>query len=75
MKYKEIVGNLRIYISNEEDALISKIEENQFITKSSLDEREKELARLLVSKGVLNRVKRDETTTYVVNSSQDIIRD
>lgn len=75
MKFRDVAGGLRIYISNEEDHLISKIEESGFASKTSLDEREQEVARKLVSRGVLNRLKNDNGIMYLVNSMQELVRD
>lgn len=75
MKYRDVAGGLRLYISNEEDHLVSKIEESGFASKTGLSEREQEVARKLVSRGVLNRLKNDNGIMYVVNSLQELIRD
>lgn len=75
MRYREIAGGIRVYVSQEEDTLVQKILEAGTAQKKSLDEREQEVARKLVSRGVLNRVKANDEIAYVVNSLQDLWRD
>ncbi len=55
MRYYEI-NKINIPASNEESKLIEKIKKEKFIFNNSLDYREKELARLLTSKGLLTRI-------------------
>lgn len=75
MRYREIAGGIRVYVSQEEDTLVQKILEAGTAQKKSLDEREQEVARKLVSRGILNRVKANDEIAYVVNSLQDLWRD
>jgi hypothetical protein len=75
MKYRDVIGGHQIYISNEEEHLISKIENGGFSDKNTLSDREKEVARKLVSRGVINRHQNDNGIIYVVNSEQELIRD
>jgi DNA-binding NarL/FixJ family response regulator len=75
MRYREIAGGIRVYVSLEEDTLVQKILEAGQASKHSFTEREQEVARKLVSRGVLNRVKANNEIAYVVNSLQDLWRD
>ena len=76
MRFKEFRGGIQIPVSLEENALIKKIEKsNDVIETEKLDERELELARKMVSRGCLNRYRKDEKTYYVVNKLDDVWRD
>lgn len=76
MRFREIRGGIQIPVSLEEQGLIDLIEskEGEFIKRSELDERQKELARKMVSRGVLDRTKRDGSLFYVVSKLDDIWR-
>lgn len=76
MRFREIRGGIQIPVSLEEQGLIDLIEskEGEFIKSSELDERQKELARKMVSRGVLDRTKRDGSLFYVVSKLDDIWR-
>lgn len=75
MRFLEIRGGLQIPVSNEEQGLIEKINDNEgFIKRSDLDERQKELARKMVSRGVLDRVKRNDALYFVVSRLDDLWR-
>ena len=67
MKIVDIIGSLRLPISNEENQLLEKIVKSNGIYKESLNERERELSRQLVNKGVLKRVKNENKTFYLYN--------
>jgi hypothetical protein len=54
MKMTEIIGGLRIPLSNEEDNLVNKVKSNKLLEFSKLNEREKELLIGLVRKNVIN---------------------
>jgi len=70
MKYSDITG-VRMMLSNEEGDLLTKIQEQGKVNKSSLDDREKEVARKLVSRGILNRIKLDDKIYYKPNGGND----
>ena len=74
MRFRDISG-IRMPVSNEEDALVMKIEESDdSISRDDLNYREREVARKLVSRGVLHRFSKDETLFYELNSSKDTDR-
>lgn len=73
MRFRDISG-IRMPVSNEEDDLVVKIEESDSISRDDLSYREREVARKLVSRGVLHRFSKDETLFYELNSSEDIDR-
>lgn len=71
MKIIEL-GAWRTPVSNEENLLINKITGNQgSIARSSLSDREKVVAKNLVSRGVLTRVKRDDKLYYSFDDPSD----
>ncbi len=75
MRFFEISSGLRLPISEEEQEvldLISSAEER--FPKSKLDERQREVARLMVSRGLLIREREDDTTFLRTNSAIDIWR-
>jgi hypothetical protein len=73
MRYQEIASGLRIAVSCEEQELLDKKKEKAF-SKKGLDERELELARLMVSKGILDQYLHDQQVYYHVSSANDIWR-
>lgn len=75
MRYSEIAGGINVIISNEEYEVLKKVKECKKLYKSSIDSvRDKELARQLVMKGVLNRHKDDKGLYFVHNSNDGIWR-
>ena len=71
MRFIEILGGFNTPISNEENRLIEKIRKS---AKSKLDEREQELARLLVGRGIIVQHVDGESIKYTVNDPQEIWR-
>ena len=64
MRFFEINDSYSIHVNNEEITLLEIIEATEGkLFKSELDERQKELARKMVSRGVLER-KRHNGTVY-----------
>jgi hypothetical protein len=74
MRYHEIASGLQIALSCEEQALIDRAKGNPF-EKHDLDEREQELVRLMVSRGVLDQYHHDNRVFYHVSSISDNWRD
>lgn len=76
MRFYEIKGGIHIPLSNEELILVGYLEEKPSLSSEELDERGLELARLLVSRGVLNRIENDDNTVeFTLNKLEDIWRD
>lgn len=75
MRMHQVRGGMVIPVSNEEYHILSLIAERGSIDRSTLTERDKELARLMVSKGVLFRKKVNEKIVYVANAIEDVWRD
>jgi len=76
MRFREIRGGIQIPVSIEEQGLIDLIEsqEGNFVKRSELDERQREVARKMVSRGVLDRTQRDGSLYYVVSKLDDLWR-
>jgi hypothetical protein len=74
MRFHEISSGYRLPVFAEEQAILDKIVDGSHLLKSSLDEREQEVARLMVSKGLLDRRKDDNGIYFVVNSAEDLWR-
>lgn len=76
MRFREIRGGIRIAISMEEETLLERIGQSVSVLRGDLTEREQEVARKLVSRGALDRVRDDEDRVhYVVNELDDLWRD
>jgi len=73
MRYQEIASGLRIALSCEEQELLDS-KKGPF-AKDTLDEREQEVARLMVSHGVLDQYPHEDRVFYHVSSINDIWRD
>ena len=75
MRYLEIRGGLNIPATNEEQELLERIEASGgHIARADLNEREREVARLMVSKGHLNRYRREDQIVFEVNDLDDLWR-
>jgi hypothetical protein len=74
MRFYEISSGVRIPVSEEEQAILDMIT-NDHISKAALDERQQEVARLMVTRGLLVR-ERDEDDAIVLrpNSAVNIWR-
>jgi hypothetical protein len=75
MRFVEIRGGLRVPISNEELIVSEHIRNyGSPLPRNKLDERQQELARQLVHRGVIARVLIDEKMHYVYNELEDTWR-
>lgn len=75
MRFREFNGGIRMPVSLEEQALLDKIEESDSpIDRTLLNEREQELARKMISRGLLVMRRIDDSTYYLVNNLQKIWR-
>lgn len=74
MKFVEIAGSILQPLSNEENILLEKVKEYQKpLPKGQLDEREREVARQLVNRGILTRLRKDDKLYFIPNSLDDMI--
>lgn len=68
MRFVEIQGGIRVPVSNEEQVVSDIIRDNHGpLPKTKLNIRERELARQLVHKGIVDRVLIDEQVHFVYN--------
>lgn len=75
MRFREIRGGIQVPVSNEEQELLERIEKSSGTLRKDLNERERELARLMVSRGVLNRVRdQEQQVRYLINDLEDLWR-
>lgn len=73
MKFIEIKGGWLQPVSNEENVLMERVKgAGSPLKKSQLSEREQEVARNLVSRGLLTRLRIDDKLCFVVNDIEDI---
>lgn len=72
MRYFEIAGGFRVDISEEEKTMLDKAQDG--LLAENLDERDSEVAYLMLSKGLLNRHTEDGKIYYTSNSLPDIRR-
>lgn len=75
MKIRQIRGGLAIAVNNEEEELVKRIEEGGITDRDALSEREVEMARSLVSRGVLNKSFKDGKVLFRFNDLEDVWRD
>lgn len=74
MRYIEIVSGARLPVNQEEIEIIDKIKETGPIEKSTLGERELEVARKMVSRSILKNAKVDGKPAFDINDQRDIWR-
>lgn len=64
MKIIEILGGIRLPITNEEMDVLNRFHDTEVIVRSDLSEREIHIANQLVNKSVLQRKIQDGKTSY-----------
>lgn len=73
MKFIEIQGGWKQPVSNEENIIVEMVRGyGKPLPKSNLDIRQKELARMLVSRGLLTRLVIENKIYFIVNDLQDL---
>lgn len=76
MRFVEITGGLMVPISNDEMLVMERVRSNGVpLPKRQLNEREQELARQLVFRGVLDRVMVEGKLCYSYNDIEYMERD
>ncbi len=68
MRFAEFTSGLYYPITNEQDAILKKME-NGFIARDNLNNREVEVARKMISSGILDRHKIDDGIYYAVRDN------
>jgi hypothetical protein len=74
MRYFEIASGLQLPVSSVERDLLDQISTTP-VSNDSLSERQRELARLMTSRGLLGRFDKNGQMFYRVSSVTDIWRD
>ena len=73
MKFIEVSGGFLQPVSNEENIIVEKVREyGKPLPKFILDEREKELAKGLVRRGLLTRAMVENKICFMVNDLEEI---
>ena len=68
MRYFEIAGGLRVPLSGEEQKVLSIVQDNEGgVGKKEMDERQWEIGRQMVSRGLLRRVNSGDQERVVAN--------
>ena len=75
MKMVDILGGMRLAISEEEYLLVEQIKQKEKLYRKQLEERDQQLATDMVGRGVLSRLQDDKGTYYIFNALQDLRRD
>jgi hypothetical protein len=73
MRYFEIAGGIRMAVSLEEQSLLD-LAGKEMIADANLEERDQEIARNMVSRGLFNRLNRDGKLYYSLNGLEDVWR-
>jgi hypothetical protein len=68
MRYFEIAGGFRVPASADEMAILSLADGGNDIARNDLNDRQNEIARTMVSRGLLRRFKKDEVTFFRPNA-------
>ena len=74
MRFHEISSGIRLPVSNEEQEMMDFIASKERVGKAELDERQQEVTRLMVSRGLLIREKDGEEIFLRPNDLSDIWR-
>jgi hypothetical protein len=75
MRFFEISSGFRLPVSEEEQEILSRAIDDRQLPRGALGEREQEVARLMVSRGLLNRHRDDEGKVfYEPNDTTDLWR-
>lgn len=74
MRFFEITSGLRLPVSGEENEILTKAAEKGSIARSSLTDREQEIARRMTSRGLLRRFTKNEETHFTPNADPTLRR-
>ena len=74
MRYFEITSGMRLPISAEESKILTAVEENGFAERDTMDERQAEIARQMVSRGLLLRSRVDGKVRFEPNADHNLRR-
>lgn len=74
MRFYEIASGVRIPVSEEEQAILDRAIEHGSLRQADLDERDGEVARKMVSRGLFDLDHDDQGEIYQPNSAADLWR-
>ncbi len=74
MRYYEITSGVRMPVSGEEQDILDKAG-NSVLKKADLDERDQEVARRMVTRGLLNRGRDDDKNIIFTSNKEKLSRD
>lgn len=74
MRYYEITSGVRMPISSEEQDILDKVSDSTLL-KSSLDDRDQEVARKMVTRGLLIRKRDSDKNVIFAANKQKLNRD
>lgn len=74
MRYYEITSGMRLPISSEERILIDQVEKDGHVFRDDLEQRQQEIARQMVIRGILLRSRKDGKVVFMTNSDPTIRR-
>lgn len=72
MRFYEISSGVRIPVSEEEQEILDLLKNEGKIKKSALDERQQEVARLMVGRGVLSRSRGGDDSDIIFRPNGDV---
>ena len=75
MRYFEIAGGLRVPVSGEEQTVLSDVQTKGRIKRVDMSDRSQEMARRMVSRGLLRRVRDGEQEAFIQNNDPPLTRD
>lgn len=76
MRYHEIASGIRLPVYSEEQELLDIFPDSGLLLQNKItDERQEELARLMVSRGLLRKIVKNDNIYYKLNSATDIWKD
>lgn len=74
MRFFEISSGFRVPVDEEQQHIIDLAVEKRQLRNTDLDERSEEVARLMVTRGLLNRESDDDGIYYMPNDAADLWR-
>jgi hypothetical protein len=74
MRFIEISSGMRLSVNEEEQAMIDRAIAAKSLRLTDLEERDGEVARLMVNRGLLNRDEDDDGEFLTVNDCADLWR-
>ena len=74
MRYFEVMGVVQVPISAEEHLLLGQVDTDGTMANDNLDDRQAEIARKMVNRGILRRFEKDGKMMFVANQDPNLRR-